>query len=58
MLLASAADRTLDVQYYIWQGDVTGLLLLDALHEAAERGVRVRLQFRVQPACQNNGGRS
>lgn len=43
MLLANAAERTLDVQYYIWQGDVTGLLLLDTLSEAAERGVRVRL---------------
>lgn len=43
MLLAHAAERTLDVQYYIWRGDVTGSLLLQALHEAAERGVRVRL---------------
>jgi cardiolipin synthase C len=42
-LLAKAADRTLDVQYYIWHDDLSGTLLLDALHEAAERGVRVRL---------------
>ena len=43
MLLALAAERSLDVQYYIWHGDQTGTLLLQALVDAAERGVRVRL---------------
>ena len=42
-LLARAAERTLDVQYYIWHGDMTGTLLLEELHAAADRGVRVRL---------------
>ncbi|MEO8411494.1 MAG: phospholipase D family protein, partial [Propionivibrio sp.] len=42
-LLARAAEQTLDVQYYIWRGDLTGTLLLTALLNAAERGVRVRL---------------
>jgi putative cardiolipin synthase len=42
-LLAEAAERTLDVQYYIWHQDMSGILLFQALHEAAERGVRVRL---------------
>ncbi|WP_141133424.1 phospholipase D family protein [Pseudomonas segetis] len=42
-LLAQAAQQTLDVQYYIWRGDTTGTLLLQALLEAADRGVRVRL---------------
>ncbi|WP_227001337.1 phospholipase D family protein [Pulveribacter suum] len=42
-LLARAAERTLDVQYYIWRGDTTGTLLLGELLAAAERGVRVRL---------------
>ncbi len=42
-LLAAAAEKTLDVQYYIWRNDITGTLLLKALLEAAERGVRVRL---------------
>ncbi|AGW93611.1 MULTISPECIES: phospholipase D family protein [Cupriavidus] len=41
--LARTAKRTLDVQYYIWRNDLTGTLLLEALHEAADRGVRVRL---------------
>src|SRR5574337_1179053 len=43
MLLARAAERTLDVQYYIWDGDKTGTLLFNALRAAADRGVRVRL---------------
>ena len=42
-LLASAAERSLDVQYYIWHGDQTGYMLFEALWQAAERGVRVRL---------------
>ena len=42
-LLARVAQRTLDVQYYIWRGDTTGHLLLDELRRAADRGVRVRL---------------
>lgn len=41
-LLAQAAERTLDVQYYIWRRDLSGTLLFRALHDAAERGVRVR----------------
>ena len=43
MLLAHRAERSLDVQYYIWHDDLTGTLLFEALHQAAERGVRVRL---------------
>ena len=42
-LLAKAAERSLDVQYYSWGNDITGWLLLDALWRAAQRGVRVRL---------------
>jgi putative cardiolipin synthase len=43
VLLARTAERSLDVQYYIWHGDRSGTLLFSALHDAAERGVRVRL---------------
>ncbi len=43
VLLAHSAERSLDVQYYIWRDDLTGTLLLDALRTAAARGVRVRL---------------
>jgi putative cardiolipin synthase len=43
VMMAEAAERSLDVQYYIWRDDTTGTLLLDALRQAAGRGVRVRL---------------
>jgi putative cardiolipin synthase len=43
VLLADAAERTIDAQYYIWRGDETGTLLFEALWRAARRGVRVRL---------------
>jgi len=43
LALAEAAMRSLDVQYYIWHGDTTGRLLMNALLRAADRGVRVRL---------------
>ena len=42
-VLANAAQRSLDVQYYIWHKDITGVLLFNALAAAADRGVRVRL---------------
>lgn len=41
--LARAAKRTLDLQYYIWRGDLSGSLLLHETRLAADRGVRVRL---------------
>jgi cardiolipin synthase C len=43
VMMADAAERSLDVQYYIWRNDTTGTLLFDALRNAASRGVRVRL---------------
>jgi putative cardiolipin synthase len=43
MLLARAAEQSIDAQYYIWQNDLTGIPLLAELRAAAERGVRVRL---------------
>ena len=43
LVLAEAAEKSLDVQYYIWHGDQTGGLLAERLLRAADRGVRVRL---------------
>ncbi len=43
LLLADAAQSSIDLRTYIWQRDVTGLMLLEAMRRAAERGVRVRL---------------
>jgi putative cardiolipin synthase len=41
--LARAASRSLDVQYYIFERDNTGLTFMAELLSAADRGVRVRL---------------
>ncbi|CAM3406808.1 PLD-like domain-containing protein [Paracoccus aminovorans] len=43
LTLADLVETSIDAQYYIWHDDTSGLLLLDALHRAAQRGVRVRL---------------
>lgn len=43
VMLAETADRTLDLQYYIWHDDLTGRELAAALLRAADRGVRVRV---------------
>jgi putative cardiolipin synthase len=43
LALADAAQRSLDVQYYIWKKDLAGKVLLEHLFRAADRGVRVRL---------------
>jgi cardiolipin synthase C len=41
--LIDAAEKTLDLQYYIFRGDETGRMLSGALLRAADRGVRVRV---------------
>jgi cardiolipin synthase C len=43
IVLAEAAERSLDVQYYIWHDDLTGRHFANALLRAADRGVRVRV---------------
>jgi putative cardiolipin synthase len=43
IVLADAAQRSLDVQYYIWHDDLTGRIFANALLRAADRGVRVRV---------------
>lgn len=40
---AHLAQKTLDLQYYLWKGDLTGQLLLYRAFEAADRGVQVRI---------------
>jgi putative cardiolipin synthase len=42
-LLIELAERTLDLQYYIFHADHTGSLVIERLIAAADRGVRVRL---------------
>ena len=41
--MADSAQRTLDVQYFIFKDDDSGQLLMSALLRAAARGVRVRI---------------
>jgi hypothetical protein len=41
--LARLAERSLDVQYYLYHDDFIGGLLTHAVLEAADRGVRVRI---------------
>jgi len=41
--LADLAEKSLDVQYFLWERDATGLILGDHLLRAADRGVRVRV---------------
>ncbi|NVK32473.1 MAG: phospholipase D family protein [Gammaproteobacteria bacterium] len=41
--LIESAQRSLDLQYYIWHQDSSGLQLLEAIRAAAERGVKVRM---------------
>lgn len=43
MQLIDLAEKTLDLQYYIWRLDATGKLMIQQVFAAAERGVRVRI---------------
>jgi putative cardiolipin synthase len=43
MQMITAAERTLDLQYFIFRSDETGRLLTKAVLRAADRGVRVRV---------------
>ncbi len=43
LALVDSAERSLDLLYYLWYDDLGGLLLLEHVIEAADRGVRVRI---------------
>ncbi|NIV26341.1 MAG: phospholipase D family protein, partial [Gammaproteobacteria bacterium] len=40
--LIDVAEHSIDIQYFIWQNDLSGILVIDRLIEAADRGVRIR----------------
>lgn len=42
LALIDSATRSIDLQYFIWKGDETGILLFDRLLKAADRGVKIR----------------
>src|SRR5690242_18877361 len=54
--MADRAQRTLDVQYFIFNDDTTGKLLMSAILHAASRGVRVRILMDDSEA-RSNGDR-
>ena len=41
--LSNQAEKTIDVQYYIWDADTAGIILAERIMRAADRGVRVRM---------------
>ncbi|MDP9649829.1 phospholipase D-like domain-containing protein [Paraburkholderia caledonica] len=43
VILTEKAEKTLDLEYYIWHSDLTGRALALAVLKAADRGVRVRV---------------
>ena len=43
LALSDLAERSLDMQYYMWDGDTTGRIIVEHVMKAADRGVRVRL---------------
>ena len=43
--LIESAKYAIDLQYYVWFGDVSGQLLLSQAVAAADRGVKVRILF-------------
>ena len=43
LALIDTARRSIDLQYYLWYADSSGLLMIERLLDAADRGVRVRL---------------
>ena len=54
LALIDAAQKSLDIQYYLFHGDMTGSLFLQRLIMAADRGVRVRLLVDDLAAASND----
>ena len=52
LALADLAERSLDMQYYVWDGDTTGRIIVEHVMKAADRGVRVRLLV-DDPCCRS-----
>ena len=42
LILADAAEKSIDAMYFLWKNDASGKVLMQRLLAAAERGVRVR----------------
>ncbi len=42
-ILANSAERSIDVQYYLWHNDLVGQLFSRLLLDAADQGIRIRI---------------
>ena len=51
LALVKEAQRSIDARYYIWEGDLSGKMLLSEIIAAADRGVRVRLLIDDNPTA-------
>ena len=49
MATLQLAEKSIDVQYYIWHADIIGSYLFDSMLSAADRGVRVRILLDDMP---------
>ncbi len=47
--LLMKAEKSIDLQYYIWHADLVGKILFNELIKAADRGVRVRMLLDDMP---------
>ena len=43
LILADAAEKSIDAQYFLWKNDEAGKVMMHRLLSAADRGVRVRV---------------
>ena len=43
LILADAAEKSIDAMYFLWKNDACGKVLMQRLSAAADRGVRVRV---------------
>lgn len=51
LALVQSAQQSIDARYYIWEGDLSGKMLLSEIIKAADRGVRVRLLIDDNPTA-------
>ena len=47
--LLATAEKSIDIQFYIWRSDLTGKILFNGLLSAADRGVKVRILLDDMP---------
>ena len=43
LILADAAEKSIDIQYFLWRNDAAGKVMMQRMLAAAARGVRIRI---------------